>query len=145
MNPSGSQGCKVVARMRDGRVLKGTTRDFSPMKPKFHLEPAGDVKAEPLQIQIGALKALFFVKDYDGDASRRDDPGFDPGVGQGRKILVMFEDGERISGYTNGYSPDKPGFFVVPADPRTNNERIFVSREAVKRVEWVTREAAARS
>lgn len=94
---------------------------LAPVRPgpevPFRLEPAGDVTAEPLQIRIGSLKALFFVKNYDGDASRRDDPGFDPGGGQGRKILVMFEDGERI----------------------------FVSREAVKRVEWVTREAAAGS
>ena len=62
----------VVARFLDGRVIKGTTQDFAPLKTRFHLFPWGDEVAKPLDIPTGALKALFFVKSYDGDPERID-------------------------------------------------------------------------
>jgi hypothetical protein len=39
---------------------------------------------------------------------------------------VTFADGEAILGTTLNYRPDGQGFFVSPADPGTNNTRIFV-------------------
>jgi len=39
---------------------------------------------------------------------------------------VSFSDGEKLVGKTEGYNPQKLGFFVFPADPKSNNLRIFV-------------------
>lgn len=136
--PGSTSGCRVVARLLDGRVLKGTTHDFAPNKTKFHLVPWSELAAATIDIPIGSLKALFFVKSFDGDAKRKDDNSFDNAHGNGRKVLVTFQDGELIAGFVTGFSPDKPGFFLVPADPDANNERIYVVRSSMRRVEWVT-------
>lgn len=128
--------CKVVARFTDGRVLKGTIQDFAPNRPLFHLITDGP-SATSVKIPVGALKALFFVKDFAGDPKRKDRNDFPDRPAQARQLIVHFADGEKIAGTTTAFAPGCPGFFVVPADPDGNNERVFVVRSAVKRVEWV--------
>jgi hypothetical protein len=145
MEPSTLPGSAVVARFLDGRVLKGTTQDFAPQKSIFHLAVWGDPAAKALAIPIGALKALFFVRSYEGDSKHVEDGDLTRAKGQGRKIVVTFSDGEMISGFTTGYSKDKPGFFVIPGDPKTNNARVYVVAASVKRVEWADTPAPARA
>jgi uncharacterized protein DUF6982 len=136
-------GRRVVVRFADGRVLKGSTHDFAPNKTKFHLAPGGDQGAKPVEIQVDALKAVFFVKSWEGDPKRVDDNSLDRATGQGRRALVTFSDGEIIAGFTVGYDKGKPGFFMIPADPKSNNSRVFVVNGAVKKLEWVTAGSAA--
>ena len=59
------------------------------------------------------------------------------GDGQGRKIEVIFRDGETILGKTEGYNPPKLGFFMVPGDPASNNIRVFVINKNAKEVRFV--------
>jgi hypothetical protein len=133
----GSSGiCKVVARFTDGRVLKGTIQDFAPNRPLFHLI-TDDPGAASVKIPVGALKALFFVKDFAGNPNRKDRNEFPDRPVQARRLVVHFADGEKLAGTTTAFAPGCPGFFVVPADPEGNNERVFVVRSAVKRIEWV--------
>src|SRR5262245_42805911 len=111
---------RIVARFQDGRVLKGFTADFVPAKDHFHMtedgQPAG---AKPVQVKVADLKALFFVKTFEGDPSHQDSN--DPAIGgPGRRIKVTFKDGETVVGTTQGYDKTRPGFFVVPVD-RTSN------------------------
>jgi hypothetical protein len=131
-----TSGSSVVARFLDGRVLKGTTHDFAPNKPAFHLHGVCDATARGLTVPIGALKALFFVKSFAGDAKHVEDLDVAKAAGQGRKIIVTFADDEVVAGFTTGYAKDKQGFFVVPADPRSNNARIYVVTASVKTVAW---------
>jgi hypothetical protein len=119
---------KVVARFSDGRLVKGATADFVPGKVRFHVSvamaPAG---SEVVEIAIKELKALFFVKDLAGDPKRSDRNEFDPSSPPvGRRIRVVFKDGEVLVGTTHGYQPGRPGFFLVPADPGSNIERCYV-------------------
>jgi len=117
----------VVARYLDGRVLKGTTRDFSPTRPSFHLEVGAS--HEIVELRLRHLKAVFFVKSFDGDPARENIPGFIEGPQdkpQGRKIAVRFRDGEFMCGYTMAWSPDREGFFVFPTDTGSNNDRVYV-------------------
>ena len=117
----------VVARYLDGRVLKGVTRDFSPNRPIFHVDLQDGTPA--IELRYRQLKALFFVKGFEGDADRQDLRGFVHGPAetqQGKKIAVRFRDGEFICGYTLSWSPDREGFFLFPADADSNNQRIFV-------------------
>lgn len=118
---------RVVVRYRNGDVLKGTTQDFYPNRPSFHLLPVAG--GAPVEIRATDLKAVFFVKTFDGDAKRSKLRGFveAPAVtAQGKKIAVRFKDGELICGYTLSYSTDRDGFFVAPADSKGNNIRIYV-------------------
>jgi hypothetical protein len=55
----------------------------------------------------------------------------------GRKIQVAFKDGELMLGTTQGYQPNRPGFFVVPADAQSNIERCFVVTAATQEVKFV--------
>ncbi len=122
---------KIVARFLDGRVLKGLTFNFRPERRTFHLQL--DESGEQVEVNVDELKSVFFVKDLTGnkeyterqDVERR---------GYGRRLEVKFVDGESIVGYTQGYSPDRPGFFMAPADPDSNNDRIYVVRESTEAV-----------
>jgi len=122
---------KVVVKFKDKNVLKGKTNNFFPNKSSFHLEL---VSGERIEIHIEELKALFFVKSYEGDKQHEKNYG-DQVPGGGRKIKVKFSDGETIVGFTTGYSPERAGFYMVPADLKGNNERIFVVASATEAVE----------
>jgi hypothetical protein len=117
----------IVAHFIDGSLLKGTTEDFSANRPAFHLHETG--RNATVVIQCRKLKAVFFVRDLNGNPDRRDIPGFIRGPGetnQGKKIAVRFKDNEIIFGYTLAYSRERSGFFLSPADPGSNNLRIYV-------------------
>jgi hypothetical protein len=122
-----SEIMRVVVRAADGKVLKGTTQDFFPNRASFHLIPADGGPVQ--EIRTRQLKAVFFVKDFAGDPGRKDLPGFIAGPGetsQGKKIAVRFKDGELMCGYSLSYLPDREGFFLFPADPGSNNLRVYV-------------------
>lgn len=52
----------------------------------------------------------------------------------GRKLSVTFKDGETMVGTTQGYQPGRPGFFIIPADSSSNNERCFIVSAATKEI-----------
>jgi len=123
----------VVARYRNGQVVKGHTRDFFPDRPLFHVLPRGAQAA--VAVQTAELKAVFFVRDLLGNRLRhksRKFPPVDPGPQTGRRIAVLFDDGELIVGHEETYSPDKAGFFVFPSDSHGNNLRVYVLRAATR-------------
>jgi hypothetical protein len=131
---------KVVARFADGRILKGATADFVPAKDHFHLTtngaPAG---AKPIRIPVRDLKLLIFVKDFAGNPKHEKLREFPPGAATaGRRIKVIFRDGEVLLGSTLGYQQGRPGFFLVPVDPASNNmERCFVVVAATAKIAFL--------
>lgn len=124
---------KVVVRYKNGDIKKGSTGDFFPNKAVFHLQLE---TKEALEVNIEELKAVCFVKDFTGNPDRKDDYTDDV-PGGGRKVQVEFSDGEILVAYTQGYSPTRIGFFVVPADLGNNNERIYVITSATKNVTFL--------
>jgi hypothetical protein len=124
---------KVVIKFKDNSVVKGKTSDFFPNKAQFHLE---DMNGEISEISIENLKAVFFVKDFEGNKDHQDNYNDHIAAG-GRKIMVLFNDGETVIGYTLAYSPDRLGFYMTPADLQGNNERIFVVKSATEKVEFI--------
>jgi hypothetical protein len=129
---------KVVARYIDGRIIKGLTQDFFPNKDRFHVSPANKPPGETIEILLKVLKAVFFVRDFAGDAQYNERKGYSQGdKPSGRKIEVTFKDGEVLVGTTLGYDPNRPGFFLFPADPKSNNIRVFAVTTAVKRVRYL--------
>jgi hypothetical protein len=130
---------KIVARYLNGQVMKGITRDFMPSKEFLHLLPENaPPSATPLPVTIRELKALFFVKDFKGDPQYREKKEFSPTQPvTGRKIKVAFNDGEVLVGTTQGYQPGRPGFFLFPADSKSNAERCYIVSTAVKSVSFI--------
>jgi len=126
---------RVVAHFTGGRLVKGTTQDFFTNRPRFHIQPADGGVA--IEVRCRELKALFFVREFAGNASRRDLRGFlsSPGeTAKGKKIAVRFKDGELLCGYSLSYLPDREGFFVFPSDSGSNNLRIYVIAAATVEV-----------
>ena len=129
---------KIVARYGDGRLLKGYTHDFHPSRPHFSLWTSIDAAPrERVVIPFSQLKAVFFVHDFDGDPNHAETRAFEATHGAGRRMEVMFADGEVVVGSTLNYRPDGVGFFLTPADPRGNNRRLFVVAGAIRHVRFL--------
>jgi hypothetical protein len=130
---------RIVARFQDGRLIKGFTTDFLPTKDRFHVFPEEAAPgAKPTEVIVAQLKALFFVKSFAGNPHHEepsDFPGDKPPAG--RRIRVIFKDGEIMSGTTQGFDRTRPGFFVTPVARGSNNERCFVVTAATERVAFV--------
>ena len=128
---------KVVVHFVDGQIIKGHTYDFFHTRPTFHLRPmltAHD--SPPVQITLSDLKAVFFVKTFEGNKDYNEHKAFaaDNKV-YGRKVAVSFKDGEQLVGTCTACRLDQLGFFMYPADPGSNNERIFCVSQAVAKIE----------
>jgi hypothetical protein len=124
---------QVVVHYADGRLVKGYATDFFPNKETFHLEE--ESSSDTKEIKLSELKAMFFVKTFEGDPKHEERKDLER-AGMGKRIQVKFEDGEVLIGYTSGYSPDRLGFFVFPADPDSNNEKVFVVTAATANVSF---------
>ncbi|OGQ01560.1 MAG: hypothetical protein A2026_11785 [Deltaproteobacteria bacterium RBG_19FT_COMBO_46_12] len=129
---------KVVARYIDGRRVKGFSQDFFPNKDRFHIYSAAKPSTESAEVLIKDLKAVFFVQDFTGNSLYNERKEYIPGdKPSGRKIEVTFKDGEVLVGTTLGYDPNRPGFFLFPVDPKSNNIRIYAVSTAVKKVRYL--------
>jgi hypothetical protein len=119
---------KIVVRLKDKTLLKGEINDFSPFYDFLHLElPKGNA----VNINVDKIKAIFFVKSFEGDKkytyTYEDEL---PWVGD--KILLKFNDGEKMVGYTTQLNYSPKGFFITPADLKGNNTCVFASKSAIK-------------
>ena len=127
---------KVVARFAAGNIIKGTTTDFFSGTDVFHVSMLNaPAEEKPFEIYTKYLKALFFVKDFQGDQHYVNRNEFDPEHPTiGLKIRVEFKDGEILVGTSTDYHPGCSGFFILPADTNTNNELCYVVVEAAKEI-----------
>lgn len=125
---------KIVVHLPGGNILKGFSKNLFPNKPVFHLidKDSGEVS----DLELARLKAVFFVKSFEGDSDYEPRSGIDrPGFG--KKIEVCFKDGETIVGYTSGYSANRTAFYLFPEDPESNNDRILVVNAATEKVTFL--------
>ena len=118
---------RIALHFSDGKIAKGFTSDFNQNRDFFHIIDKDT--EETTEVEVKQLKAIFFVKTFEGNKDYQERQDVER-TGLGKKIKVRFKDGETIVGYTTGYSPDRSGFFLFPADGQNNNERIYVIRAA---------------
>ena len=132
---------KIVAHYQDGRLLKGVTSNFVPNKDFFHFIPMDSPPGSKLlELRTAELKGLFFVKEFGGNPNYKEKKEFDPQKSlAGRKIKVVFKDGELMVGTTVRYPhpQDCTGFFVVPADTNSNNICCFVDKSATQQISLI--------
>ena len=128
----------VVARYKNGKIVKGSTYNFNPQRKVFHIVPKEKDAEKIFEISFSELKAVFFVKSLEG---KRDHPpvkdGFEEEAKAGavRIVRVTFLDGETLMGMTHAYDPERKGFFIHPLDEEDNNSRTFVLSDAIKYLE----------
>ena len=152
---------KVVVRYKDGRVVKGTTLNFDVRKPGFLLRPLGaDEDTELVPIRLCDLKAIFFntslkrreseshtrlLLDVSAAIMEKNGVAPDPAPVATETQPAWPTNEPPAAEATVGppwtpppfdlYNQTNGGFFLVPADPRSNNERVYVLRNTVVGVE----------
>jgi hypothetical protein len=125
---------RAVVAYRDGRRLKGYILNFSALKDKFRLFSGEPGKQQAgVDVVLNDLKAIFFVKNFEGDASYNETRTAEAPKHR-RKLTVTFGDGEELPGTTEAYNKEKLGFFMFPVDEKSNNLRIFVINKNVRNV-----------
>lgn len=128
---------KAIVAFLDGRRLKGYIYNFSAQKNSFRLFLEQDpVQGQGTDVHLKELKAIFFAKDFVGNREYTESQVLTSQNGC-RKAEVTFRDGEKLVGTTDAYNPQKTGFFLVPADPRSNNLRVFVIIKNATQVRWI--------
>jgi hypothetical protein len=133
---------KVVARFRDGRIVKGYLKDFRIDADTVLLNDAQT--KEESKVRVEELKAIFFVKTFKGYNDRVERKAFGIRRNRGRKTYVKFSDKETLVGYIEGSLPwdrgfslaklgaKARGFMVTPVDDASNNSKVFVVGNAIK-------------
>lgn len=132
---------KAVLRFNDGKILKGRIRDFisdSDIVTLLEAETGYEHR-----VDIHHLKAIFIVRSFTGDSGHREKKSYGIAKPKGRKIFIKFKDGEDIVGFLEGNFPWKKGFFlsksedalkgffILPVDGDSNNEKVFVVSSSV--------------
>jgi hypothetical protein len=89
------------------------------------------------------LKAIFYVKTFEGSKEYKEKKIYGVGKKLGRKVFVKFRDGEKLVGFLEADVPpdkvlsflksdgSKKGFFLVPVDRDCNNTRVFAAWNAI--------------
>ena len=132
---------KIVARFRNGKLVKGYIRDFSVDSDTIVLNDPQTQQEQ--RVAIDDLKAVYFVKTFQGASEYIERKTYGIRKHLGRKVFVKFIDQESLVGFIEGEVPwDKgfsleklgkkvKGFFLTPVDGDSNNERVFVVGSAI--------------
>jgi hypothetical protein len=120
----------VVAHFLDGSLVKGVSLNIDPGKPTCHIRTP---EKGMVEVRLADLKALFFVRSFDGDPVRRDESRLasdDPRRIGAHPVEVEFRDGERLVALTPHFPLTRNLFYALPADRTSNNERVLVNQAA---------------
>jgi hypothetical protein len=136
---------KVILRFLDGKRLKGYLKNLTIADDYVFIEEEGSPNSE--KVRVKDLKAIFFVKNFEGNKEYRERKAFINISASCKKVFVRFKDGESMTGCIDGDMPWEKGFFLesqkgngfflVPADRDGNNIRIFVISSAVTDVAMI--------
>ncbi len=145
MAAASKSGLKVVARLRNGKTVKGyvesiPTSDFDALlrEPSLSLPREIGVRSadsnEALSLPLDSLKALFFVKTFDGRKEDKEIKFFEknPPI-KGLWVRVKFYDHEFLEGVVRNSLQYlvEPGFFLKPPDLQSNNEILYVVKSSL--------------
>ena len=135
---------RVVIRVLDGRTVKGYLKEFSETSETVTMKEYESGKT--VTIPVSSLKAIFFVKSFEGKPDYREKKRYSTKSRKGKRVYVKFKDSETLLGYLEGDIPwekgffissrsdEKKGFFMIPADEESNNIKIFVIASSVSDV-----------
>jgi hypothetical protein len=125
---------KLVVHFKDGRLIKGTSFKLDPRTKGFYLllRQTSDKMQEEVYVEFADLKAIFFVKNFDGKPLE-DQTVRKEYVPEGHEITVRFKDGEILEGFAlGGYIDSSERFYVDLRSGKDNNYAALVERLAVK-------------
>lgn len=133
------EGNRIVAHYLGGKLAKGYITDFNHNREAFHVYPSPDMTEGGDLVHQDELKALFFVKTFEGSPGYEDPIFSEEQIKKlvGMKLKVQFKDGETLYATTYGYSPARKGFFIYPIDKKCNNNKVYVITASTSFVEII--------
>lgn len=136
---------KIVAHLRTGKLLKGYAdlplpTDNNGVVATVPVSLPKQISVEVLDggrkhaLAMSALKALFFVKSFQGNSQYSEIKFFngEPKI-EGLWVHLTFSDNEKTEGIVHNslaFLTD-PGFLMKPPDPNSNNQAVYVLKESL--------------
>ncbi len=131
---AGSTTKKAIVRRYDKEPLAGYVNPFSYLQSGGVelISAQGNVASVPYE----EIKSISFVRDFDSREADRRVFNTRPRI-EGLWVSFQFRDGEVLEGVmpNNLLQVEHQGFTVIPPDPYSNNQRIFIPRAALRSVE----------
>jgi hypothetical protein len=136
---------KIVARGRSGDLVKGYFESVTGLDSfekaglegeEIRVRPAESISSSVLKVQ--SLKAIFFVKTFDGNPNYRESQYFaEAPVYPGIWIRVRFCDQEVIEGVVeNSIRPFvQPGLLLRLPDLESNNLAVYVVKSSLQEIQ----------
>lgn len=135
---------RVILRFLDGKMLKGLVKDLKLTDDNLFIE---DESNHQLKVRLKELKAIFFVKTFEGNRTHHEKKTFTGSPPVSRRVFIKFKDGETMMGFIEGEIPwergfflesmKEKGFYVLPVDEDSNNTKIMIITSAVKDVAMI--------
>ncbi|MGH7549453.1 MAG: DUF6982 domain-containing protein [Gemmatimonadota bacterium] len=127
----------AIVRMGDGTRYAGLVSNFHPGGATLRLKEIdrGGSMVEIHDLDMYEVHAIFFVRELGLLRNHRKSDPKDEAVSQGNVVRVHFEWGEAMEGVIDGPIGKRPGFFLKPTVRTGNLVAIYVSRQAVARIE----------
>lgn len=110
------------------------------VNPVSYLQPAGveilSTQGNATTIPYPDIKTVSFVRDFDSHDESPRRTFFTRPKMEGLWVRFEFRDGERMEGIlaNNLLQLEHYGFTVIPPDPSSNNQRVFVPKAALRSV-----------
>jgi hypothetical protein len=131
---AGSTTKKAIIRRYDKEPLAGYVNPFSYLQSGGVelISAQGNVASVPYE----DIKSISFVRDFESREADRRVFNTRPRI-EGLWVSFQFRDGEVLEGVmpNNLLQVEQQGFTVIPPDPYSNNQRIFIPRAALHSVE----------
>lgn len=131
---AGSTTKKAIIRRYEKEPLAGYVNPFSYLNPAGVelLSAQGNVSSVPFE----DIKSISFVRDFDSREADRLVFNTRPRI-EGLWVSFQFRDGEVMEGVmsNNLLQVEHYGFTLIPPDPSSNNQRIFIPRVSLRSVE----------
>ena len=130
----------VEVRFLDGTTIEGKVMNFNIKRKVFHLMIDREAGQNTKPIMFSDVKTIHFLKEEEPNTEHYklvkegiEKSGSVAPVAY--NLIVEFKDGEFLHGSAHKYSPDDEGFYIVPNNPETPYEKIYISQAAVKKVD----------
>lgn len=135
---------KAVVHFEDGTLAKGFLDDTQGIVQQALESGTGSLPRDSVElrlveggrapINLNAAKAVFFVKTFEGRKDYTEIKFFQatPDIA-GLWVRVRFLDNEVSEGIVHNSLDfvDKPGFFMKPPDPYSNNRMVYVVKKSL--------------
>lgn len=128
----------VVVHFADGRTLSGYTDGFLANQTEIVVTEVAT--GESVEVELGEVKIVCFVRDLvsSGVVRHREAPPIYFSTVPGRRVELLFKDGEKMGGIVNLRDEPRGGFFLAPLNPNANNIQVYVNLAELASFRFVT-------